>query len=165
MSPSTPLPELDAILRLIELGGEHGRTGARGVQQALTVAAAVEAAPELRLVGVGGYEGSLAHARTPDAIARVERYLDDIVAVHERGDLPVLWLTPEVGASLTLTGSSVVYSFSTDGGMNIVRNADNDAVFTPKVSAFDGSVVGSGGEVCVDDGSDYWCFQVKAVQP
>lgn len=88
----------------------------------------------------------------------------DVVAIHERGDKPVLWLTPEAGASLTLTGSSSVYGFSTDGGMEIIRNAEGDAVFSPKISAFDGSVVGSGGEVCAD-GSAYFCFQVKAVQP
>jgi len=78
---------------LVELGGERGRTGARGVQQALTVAAAIDAAPELRLVGVGGYEGSLARARTPEGIATVERYLDDIVAVHDAvqwGQRPIL---------------------------------------------------------------------------
>jgi D-serine deaminase-like pyridoxal phosphate-dependent protein len=65
---------------VVELGG--ARTGARTVVAALAVAAAVEAAPELRLVGVGGYEGSLGHDRSASAISAIERYLDDVVAVH-----------------------------------------------------------------------------------
>ena len=71
-----------AIDVVVELGGEGGRTGARGVEAALLVASAVEAAPELRLAGVGGYEGSYGRERTLSAITRVERYLDDIVTVH-----------------------------------------------------------------------------------
>ena len=65
---------------LVELGG--ARTGARTVEAALAVAAAVEAAPELRLAGVGGYEGSLGHDRSPATIAAILRYLDDVVRVH-----------------------------------------------------------------------------------
>ena len=70
-----------AVDVVVELGG--ARTGARSVEAALAVASAVEAAPALRLVGVGGYEGSLAHDRSPAAVATVERYLDDVVAVHD----------------------------------------------------------------------------------
>lgn len=71
---------------VVELGGQRGRTGARGVEAALRVAAAVEAAPELRLAGVGGYEGSLASARSPEGITSVQRYLDDVVALHDAID-------------------------------------------------------------------------------
>ncbi len=71
-----------AVDVVVELGSAGGRTGARGVDAALAVASAVDAAPELRLVGVGGYEGSYARERTPEGIAAVERYLDEIVAVH-----------------------------------------------------------------------------------
>lgn len=66
---------------VVELGSR--RTGARTVAEALAVAAAVEAAPELRLVGVGGYEGSAASTRSPEDIAAVERWLDVVVALHE----------------------------------------------------------------------------------
>ena len=69
---------------LVELGAPGGRTGARSLEQALAVAAAVDAAPELRLAGLGGYEGSLGHDRGAAAIASVERYLDDLVELHER---------------------------------------------------------------------------------
>ena len=76
---SLPRP-IDVI---VELGGPGGRTGARTVATALEVVAAVEASPELSLVGVGGYEGSLAHDRTSEAIARVTGYLDRVVQLHD----------------------------------------------------------------------------------
>ncbi len=66
---------------IVELGS--ARTGARTVQAALAVAAAVEAAPELRLAGVGGYEGSIGHDRSPAVIEAIQRYLADIVSVHD----------------------------------------------------------------------------------
>lgn len=66
---------------IVELGG--ARTGARTVAAALEVAAAVQAAPELRLAGVGGYEGSLAHDRSPASVESVRRYVADVVALHD----------------------------------------------------------------------------------
>lgn len=67
---------------IVEVGDETGRTGARGRDAALAVAAAVEAAPELSLAGVGGYEGSYGRDRTPQSVDRVARYLDLVVGVH-----------------------------------------------------------------------------------
>ncbi|GLY69498.1 amino acid deaminase [Amycolatopsis taiwanensis] len=46
---------------LIELGGDGGRTGVRDEATARAVAAAIRDSPVLRLAGVGGYEGALAH--------------------------------------------------------------------------------------------------------
>jgi D-serine deaminase-like pyridoxal phosphate-dependent protein len=66
---------------IVELGA--GRTGARSLEAALAVAAAVEAAPELRLAGVGGYEGSSGNTRSPEDVAAVERFLDLVVAAHD----------------------------------------------------------------------------------
>jgi D-serine deaminase-like pyridoxal phosphate-dependent protein len=77
---------------LVELGAAGGRTGARSLEQALAVAAAIEAAPELRLAGLGGYEGSLGHDRSATAIANVERYLDDLVELHDR----ITWPTTPI---------------------------------------------------------------------
>lgn len=87
---------------------------------------------------------------------------DDIVAIYERGDFPVLWLTPEAGSTLTIVGSSVVDSFVIDG-MDSERNSDGDLVLSPALSPFDGSIKSSGGEV-IDDTSGI-SFKVKAVQP
>ncbi|MFE1318701.1 amino acid deaminase [Kitasatospora phosalacinea] len=69
---------------MVELGGPGGRTGARGVPAALDVAAAVLAAPTLRLAGVGGYEGALAHDASDPALAAVRGYLADLADLHRR---------------------------------------------------------------------------------
>jgi D-serine deaminase-like pyridoxal phosphate-dependent protein len=73
----------EARIRVIaELGGPHGRTGARTIEQAHAIAAAVAGSARLALAGVGGYEGALAHDRTPDAIAAVRHYLDELARLH-----------------------------------------------------------------------------------
>ncbi|MBC3190056.1 alanine racemase [Pseudonocardia sp. C8] len=69
---------------LVELGAPGGRTGARSVAEAERVAAAVVASPVLRLGGVGGYEGALAHDPEPGSLARVRAYLDDLAELHRR---------------------------------------------------------------------------------
>ncbi|MQA07531.1 MAG: amino acid deaminase [Pseudonocardiaceae bacterium] len=66
---------------LVELGAEGGRTGARDTGTALAVADAVRDSPALRLVGVSGYEGSLAHDATETSRAAIESYLDDLRSV------------------------------------------------------------------------------------
>lgn len=66
-------PPLDV---LVELGAAGGRTGARGLDAALEVAAAVHASPRLRLRGVAGYEGALAHDRSAAGLGAVSAYLD-----------------------------------------------------------------------------------------
>ncbi|MFE2413786.1 alanine racemase [Kitasatospora sp. NPDC059408] len=69
---------------LVELGGPGGRTGARGVDAAFEVAAAVLRAPTLRLAGVGGYEGALAHDATAEKLATVRGYLKALADLHGR---------------------------------------------------------------------------------
>ncbi|UKA58713.1 alanine racemase [Arthrobacter sp. FW306-2-2C-D06B] len=69
---------------LVELGGIGGRTGARGVEAALDVARAVAASSNLRLVGVSGYEGSLAHTADADSLAAVRGYLGRMGGLHQR---------------------------------------------------------------------------------
>lgn len=66
-------PPLDV---LVELGSPGARTGARTVEAALEVARAAHAAPTLRLRGVSGYEGALAHDRSEDALTTVNAFLD-----------------------------------------------------------------------------------------
>jgi D-serine deaminase-like pyridoxal phosphate-dependent protein len=60
---------------LVELGAAGGRTGARDLPTALAVADAVQASPVLRLVGVGGYEGAVAHSASADDLSLVDGYL------------------------------------------------------------------------------------------
>ncbi|MEU1546434.1 amino acid deaminase [Nocardia sp. NPDC005745] len=67
---------------LVELGGPHGRTGARTVEQAHAVARAIGAASRLTLAGVGGYEGALAHDRTASGVRAVRDYLGELARLH-----------------------------------------------------------------------------------
>ena len=69
---------------IVELGADGGRTGARGIETAVEVAAAIAKAPSLRLAGVGGYEGTLAHDRSTAGLTVVIRYLDAVVELHQR---------------------------------------------------------------------------------
>jgi D-serine deaminase-like pyridoxal phosphate-dependent protein len=78
--PSTPPAR--PLTVLVELGAPGGRTGARDLDAARAVAEAVEASPHLLLGGVCGYEGALAHDRSPAALDTVRRYLHDIGELH-----------------------------------------------------------------------------------
>jgi len=77
----TPGAVLDVI---VELGGTGGRTGARSVAEALEIARAVHASARLRLVGMGGYEGSLAHTADAGALGTVRGYLSAVKDLHEQ---------------------------------------------------------------------------------
>ncbi|WUD62910.1 amino acid deaminase [Nocardia sp. NBC_00511] len=78
----TDAPEGVRLSVLVELGGPHGRTGARGLAAARAVAEAVHESPRLRLAGVGGYEGALAHDRSVEGLDAVRRYLDELATLH-----------------------------------------------------------------------------------
>ena len=73
-----------ALPVIVELGASGGRTGARSIGAALEVAEAIAAHPGVVLAGVGGYEGALAHDRGARGVDRVDAYLDDLAALHER---------------------------------------------------------------------------------
>lgn len=70
----------------VELGAPGARTGCRTLAEAQTVARAVAAAPGLRLTGVSGYEGAIAHDATTGSLAAVARYLADLGELHQRLD-------------------------------------------------------------------------------
>lgn len=67
----------------VELGAAGGRTGARTVPEAIEVAKRVAASDVVRLAGVSGYEGSLAHDRTAASLEAVRTYLRGQVELHE----------------------------------------------------------------------------------
>ncbi|MEV6219302.1 amino acid deaminase [Nocardia sp. NPDC051833] len=67
---------------LVELGGPHGRTGARTRAEGHAVAAALRASDRLALAGVAGYEGALAHDRSGAGVAAVRDYLGELAALH-----------------------------------------------------------------------------------
>ena len=67
---------------IVELGAPGGRTGARTIESARAVAAAIHRSPRLTLAGVGGYEGSLSHDREPAGLETVRTYLDQLGRLH-----------------------------------------------------------------------------------
>lgn len=69
---------------LVELGGAGGRTGARTIEEGERIAAAITAAPGLRLSGVTGYEGPFGPDRSDASVAAVDAYLETLVALHAR---------------------------------------------------------------------------------
>lgn len=85
---------------LVEVGVPSGRAGCRTPTEAVAVAAAVRDRPALSLRGVEGFEGILGSGRSPEELARVDRFLETIVAcahdiVQERlvADQPELLLS------------------------------------------------------------------------
>lgn len=90
---------------IVELGGGGGRTGARTVAEAAEVARAVAAEPGLRLVGVGGYEGSLAHSADDGALTTVRGYLRALRELHEQLLAEKLY-APGAGIIITAGGSA-----------------------------------------------------------
>ncbi|MGN7860533.1 alanine racemase [Microbacterium sp. 22303] len=66
----------------VELGAAGGRTGARSVDEAIEIAERLAASDVLRLAGVAGYEGSIAHDRSPEGLAAVRTYLETQLALH-----------------------------------------------------------------------------------
>ncbi|QXJ23252.1 amino acid deaminase [Actinomadura graeca] len=68
----------------VELGGPHGRTGLRDAGAAREVADAVRKAPTLRLAGLAGYEGALAHDASDEGRASVDVYLRRVADLFGR---------------------------------------------------------------------------------
>ncbi|MBS1673845.1 MAG: hypothetical protein JSS74_07760 [Actinobacteria bacterium] len=66
----------------VELGAAGGRTGARTVHEAIAVGRRLAQSDVLRLAGVAGYEGSLAHDRSAQGLAAVRAYLEAQLELH-----------------------------------------------------------------------------------
>ncbi|MEV6977237.1 alanine racemase [Kitasatospora sp. NPDC093806] len=90
---------------LVELGGPGGRTGLRTVDEAVEVAAAVRRAPTLRLAGIGGYEGALAHDATEAGLGTVRSYLHCLAELHGR----LAGLYPDGSAPVVTAGGSAYF--------------------------------------------------------
>jgi D-serine deaminase-like pyridoxal phosphate-dependent protein len=69
---------------LVEIGHRGGRTGARSFAAAVEVADAVTRRPELMLVGVAGYEGTIGHERTPTVLSEVDGFVGLLGDVADR---------------------------------------------------------------------------------
>jgi D-serine deaminase-like pyridoxal phosphate-dependent protein len=64
----------------VEVGAHGGRTGCRGAEAVDEVARAAAASPQLRLVGVAGYEAALGHDVSAAGVARITAYLAEMRA-------------------------------------------------------------------------------------
>ncbi|MCP2621568.1 amino acid deaminase [Mycolicibacterium smegmatis] len=76
------VPVAQPVPVLVELGAPGGRTGARSVDDAMVVAERIAACGVLRLAGVAGYEGALAHDASEPSLARVRAYLQEMARLH-----------------------------------------------------------------------------------
>lgn len=75
------LPDGSPIGVLVELGAPGARTGERSLDGALNLAHRIASSPAISLRGVAGYEGALAHDRSPDALAAVASYCRSVAAL------------------------------------------------------------------------------------
>jgi D-serine deaminase-like pyridoxal phosphate-dependent protein len=73
-----------ALPVLVELGHAAGRTGARTVDDALAVAAAVGRTPRLRLAGIAGFEGSIVADGIDEGYRAVAEYCEQLASVATR---------------------------------------------------------------------------------
>ena len=127
---------------IVERGGHGGRTGARTHQEALAIARAVHGSPRLRLVGVGGYEGALAHTADDAGLAAVRGYLADVVALHEALLAEGLYDADE----LIVTAGGSAYFDDVVDVLGPVRTSGGDGA--PHVDV----VIRSGAYIVHDDG-------------
>lgn len=91
---------------LVEMGIPGARGGVRDIGEAVAVAATAAAASNLRLVGVGGYEGVIPSREAADSLERVRKFLQGMVACGERlVKMGLLHGTTQDPAILTAGGS------------------------------------------------------------
>ncbi|TDC54523.1 amino acid deaminase [Jiangella ureilytica] len=108
---------------LLEVGTPGGRTGTRTKADRDAVRAAAGRAPNVRLTGVAGYEGSVAGDRTPPSLAAVRAYLESLRAAGDdlRDDVP-----GDDGGIVLSAGGSMFYDVVADvlggGGRVIIRS-------------------------------------------
>jgi D-serine deaminase-like pyridoxal phosphate-dependent protein len=84
----------------VELGAPGRRTGVRSVDEAVQIARKIASLQRLRLVGVAGYEGVVAHDGSPESLEAVREYLRSFAELHSRllterlyGETDTVWLT------------------------------------------------------------------------
>jgi D-serine dehydratase len=70
-----------AVGVLVEIGADGGRAGVRTRAAARDVCRAAQAASNLRMAGVEGYEGAVGSHRSPADLAAVDDYLEELRAV------------------------------------------------------------------------------------
>lgn len=92
---------------LVELGVVGGRTGARSVEDAMTVARAAAASRVLRVAGASGFEGIIVAADGATAEERVDGFLEQLVRLAEA--IAFEGLTDEADELVVSAGGSVFF--------------------------------------------------------
>lgn len=142
------LPPTSRLGVLVERGAPGGRTGARDDDTVIALAEKVTATDRLVLRGVAGYEGALAHDRSPEAVSAVRAFCDALVALVGR-------VNPMVNGSAWLTagGSAffdiVAESFASAGEVRAILRSGayitHDDGFYQGISPLDASRAKRGG--------------------
>ncbi|MFJ4045806.1 alanine racemase [Microbacterium sp. NPDC089987] len=101
----------------VELGAEGGRTGARSIAEAVQIAERLAASDVLRLAGVAGYEGSLAHDRSAPGLDAVRAYLEAQLELH-RTIAPLY----DDGEIYVTAGGSAYFEIVADVWSNVERD-------------------------------------------
>ncbi|WRS30941.1 alanine racemase [Actinomycetaceae bacterium MB13-C1-2] len=78
--PTSPLSVL------IDVGGGGGRTGTRTDAEFRALAQAVANSPSVRLCGIAGYEGALAHSRSAEDLATVRSYCERLAELYQMAE-------------------------------------------------------------------------------
>lgn len=109
---------------LVEVGGANGRTGARDVETGLAVGEAIADAPTLRLAGVAGYEGAIAHGADEAGLEHVRSYLRDLAAVHNglQYDADVVPVVSAGGSAYFELVAQVLAPLGKDGARVVLRS-------------------------------------------
>lgn len=107
---------------IAEIGAPGGRTGARSVGAGLEIARRIHDSDALELAGVGGYEGSIAHDRSSESVARIDAYLDSIADLHRAAHAGSLYREADVRGDGTGAGGA-----AQDAGHDAVRDSGRDA--------------------------------------
>ena len=97
---------------LVERGLPGGRAGARSEAAALQVADAVARSGTLRLAGVAGYEGAIAHGTDDASLNAVRGYLRGMVALHNQ--VSALGLYPPDAVPIVTAGGSAYFDVVAD---------------------------------------------------
>jgi D-serine deaminase-like pyridoxal phosphate-dependent protein len=107
-----PGTELGRLGVLVERGAPGGRAGARDEAAALEVADAVARSRALRLVGVAGYEGAIAHTTDGASLDIVRGYLREVAALHLRIEAQGLY--PRDAEPVVTAGGSAYFDLVAD---------------------------------------------------
>jgi D-serine deaminase-like pyridoxal phosphate-dependent protein len=110
------LPTGSRLGVLVEFGAAGGRTGCRDEDELVDIARRAAASASVELRGVAGYEGALAHDRSPAALAAVREYCDRLAALVDR-------VRPYVAGTPWVTAGGSAYFDVVADSLSGVQNA------------------------------------------